>query len=230
MIILDYQYVHGDLSEILSLLLVLFRERIFLLENILAERNLLMDKAVLIEAGETNDAVVEPKPLEKAQTFELRVLKAIRRIIRSVDIYSRRLNREYSLTTPQLICLSTLHEAGTMTNSELSKEVSLSASTVNGVVDRLETKGLVIRRRSERDKRRVCIEITGPGMELVKKAPPLLQEHLTAALNGLPDLEQAAITLSLERVVQLMGIEDIDASPNLLPDGQIISQKEEGHK
>jgi len=160
--------------------------------------------------------------------IELRILKAIRRIIRSVDIYSRRLNREHNLTTPQLICLTTLSETAPTMISWLSKQVNLSASTVNGIVDRLEAKGLVERHRSGSDRRRVYVDITPPGRELIAAAPPLLQEHLVDALKRLPKLEQGAIALSLERVVQLMGVEDIDASPNLMPDGRVIGSDEEG--
>ena len=52
---------------------------------------------------------------------------------------------------------------------------------------------------------------------MFKKAPPLLQETVEKQLRKLPELEQAAIALSMERMVLLMEAEDIDASPNLLP-------------
>jgi len=149
-------------------------------------------------------------------TVELRILTAIRRIIRSIDIYSRRLNREYKLTTPQLICLTTLQDRGRLMITELSHQVNLSASTVNGIIDRLEKKGLVRRRRSETDRRRVYAELTDTGLGLTGQAPPLLQESLASGLASLPLLEQTAIALSLERVVKLMGAEEVDASPNLL--------------
>lgn len=188
-----------------------------------------MEKTVGKGTEDKIENVVEPQSVQEGKNLELRVLKAIRRIIRSVDIYSRRLNREHGLTTPQLICLTALGEEG-MIITELSRQVNLSASTVNGIVDRLEKKGLACRRRSETDKRRVYVEMTDIGRHLVSKAPPLLQDHLADALNKLPELEQAAITLSLERVVQLMGVEDIDASPNLLPEGQVVTPNEKEHE
>lgn len=184
-----------------------------------------MKQTISKEVEEIRESVGEMQSDPDILNCEQRILKAIRRIIRSVDIYSRRLNREYSLTTPQLICLTTLYEKGNMIVTELSNQVNLSASTVNGIVDRLEKKGLARRRRSKTDRRRVHVEITEAGRDLVSEAPSLLQDNLVNALNGLPDLEQTAIALSLERVVQLMGVQELDASPNLLPDVDVISLK-----
>ena len=58
--------------------------------------------------------------------------------------------------------------------------------------------------------------ITETGSKLTQSAPSLLQDRLATELKKLPELEQAAIALSLERVVQLMEAETLDASPNLL--------------
>lgn len=146
-----------------------------------------------------------------------RVLMSLRRIIRAVDIYSRKLNSEFKITAPQLICLYSLSRHDGVTLSELAQEVTLGVSTVNGIVDRLEAKKLLSRIRSTEDKRRVTISITDEGREVAKAAPALLQDRLANALRKLPELEQAAIALSLERIVELMEVEELDASPNLMP-------------
>lgn len=160
-------------------------------------------------------------------TCGMRVLKALRRIIRAVDIHSRKLNNEFSITAPQMICLYSLVRGEEMTQSELSKEVSMGISTVNGVIDRLEKKGLVARERDAKDRRKVFVRVTDSGRELTKAAPSLLQERLSDSLRVLPELEQAAIALSLERVVELMEAGHLDASPNLVPNSQ-INEKQEG--
>lgn len=150
------------------------------------------------------------------ETCGLRVLMAIRRIIRAVDIYSRRLNSEFRITAPQLICLYSVSKQDGMTLSVLAKKVNLGISTVNGIVDRLEEKGSLERRRSDTDRRRVKLSITQQGRDIARAAPALLQDRLAYSLRQLPDLEQAAIALSLERVVNLMEAESLDASPNLV--------------
>ncbi|MEA2068447.1 MAG: MarR family transcriptional regulator [Verrucomicrobiota bacterium] len=157
-------------------------------------------------------------------TCGIRVLKSLRRIIRAVDIHSKKLNQEYMITAPQMICLYSLHENGSMTQSQLAKEVDLGMSTINGIVDRLEAKGWVQRKRDNVDRRKVFVKLTDSGKIQAHEAPALLQDKLSIALQELPELEQAAIALSLERIVELMGAGHLDASSNLLPNEKITEQ------
>lgn len=160
-------------------------------------------------------------------TYGIGVLKSLRRIIRAVDIHSKKLNHEYMITAPQLICLYSLQSNGNMTQSQLAKEVDLGMSTVNGIVDRLEAKGWVVRRRDNADRRRVFVELTESGELQADEAPSLLQDKLSDALQALPELEQAAIALSLERIVELMGVGHLDASSNLIPNEKVTEKGEE---
>lgn len=149
--------------------------------------------------------------------YEYRILSALRRVIRAVDIYSRKLNAELGLTTPQLLCLHTLAKSGGMTLTDLAKTVHLGISTVNGIIDRLEAKQYLARERSTADRRKVFLEISDSGKEIVRAAPSLLQDKLSVSLSELSLAEQMAITESLEQVVGLMEVEKVDASPNLFP-------------
>lgn len=155
------------------------------------------------------------------ESYGFRILKALRRIIRAVDVHSHKLQRDFKVTAPQLICLYSLVQEEPMMLSTLAKRVSLGASTVNGIVDRLEVRGLVKRQRSDNDRRAVNIQVTDAGIELVRKAPSLLQDRLSAALRRLPELEQATIALSLERIVDLMEAGDLSTSPNLMPGAKL---------
>ncbi len=159
------------------------------------------------------------------ENCDYRILCALRRIIRAVDIYSRKINKLTGLTTPQLICLDAVAYSGRITLSDIAKQVNLGASTVNGVVDRLEAKELVLRERSTKDRRKVFLQMTEKGKEVFSHAPSLLQDKLSSSLKELAKLEQTAITQSLERVVELMNAEEVDASPNLISHGEIIQNK-----
>ncbi len=142
--------------------------------------------------------------------YEYRIIHSLRRISRSVGIHSRKLNAKFGLTTPQLICLDVLAKANKMILRDLARKINLGESTVNGIVDRLEAKDFLIRRRSAEDRRKVYLEITEAGREMIRKTPPLLQDKLSASLAGLSDAEKRTITESLERLVELMGAEDPD--------------------
>lgn len=169
--------------------------------------------------------VMKQKEQEIFDTCGFRILSAIRRIIRAVDIHSRKLNSEFNITTPQMICLYELMRNNGMTLSELTKAVSLNISTVNGIVDRLETKGLLTRQRSAVDRRKVLLHITDNGKRIIRKAPSLLQDRLASELRKLPELEQVTIAMSLERIVGLMEAQDIETSPNLVSGKEIQSLK-----
>ncbi|MCB0338653.1 MAG: MarR family transcriptional regulator [Bdellovibrionales bacterium] len=146
---------------------------------------------------------------------DVRILQSIRRIIRAVELHSRKLSLEHQITAPQLVSLIEVVENGPMKASELAKRVFLSSSTVVGILDRLEEKQLVSRKRDEVDRRVVHVTATDIGRDLVKIAPSPLQDRFFTALQRLPDLEQVAIALSLERVVELMEAQDLQAAPIL---------------
>jgi len=148
-------------------------------------------------------------------SYELRIIQSLRRIIRAIEIHSRKLANNYQITGPQLACLLVLLEDGPLLGSRLAKRLYLSPSTVVGIVDRLEEKGLVTRERSPSDRRQVQVSITEAGHEVATNAPSPLQDRLSEALKSLPELEQVSITLALEKVVELMEADRIDASPVL---------------
>jgi len=175
-------------------------------------------------ADSTDPVALDPQQLDPRQLSErvdLRVLSAMRRIIHCVDLYSRELAAKTRITTPQLVCLITLAERGPMTATTISREVFLSPSTVVGILDRLEEKGLVKRERVSKDRRVVTVTISEAGRKLAETAPSPLQSRLTEALGLLPLPEQIAIAKSLERVVSLMEAQNLDVTP-FLETGSIV--------
>lgn len=155
------------------------------------------------------------------QQYDLRILRALRRITRAIALHSKQLAACNHITAPQLVCLHTVIAGGAMTTTAISREIHVSPSTVVGILDRLEEKGLVRRERGREDRRIVLVSATEAGRALAEEAPSPLQKTLADALNELPELEQATITLSLERIVDLMErrepgtVEPAGASPLL---------------
>jgi len=157
-----------------------------------------VDETLDPREGELNDIFLE--------TCSFRLLIALRRIMHFVDAYSKKLAVEHHITGPQLICLYSIVREGPLTLSDLGRRVSLSMSTVNGIVDRLDYKSLVVRERKDRDRRKVLITATDTGRKLTAQAPLPLQDRFAQAIAGLPELEQVSIALSFERVVEMMEI------------------------
>jgi DNA-binding MarR family transcriptional regulator len=147
--------------------------------------------------------------------YGLRILHAIRKIIRAVDLDSRQLAAQHKITTPQLLSLMAMVEKQPTTSIELAKRMHVDASTLVGIMDRLEAKGLIKRERDAEDRRKIWIRVTEAGQTLVAKTPFPLQYSLDRALKQLSSKERTQIADSLDRLVELVAAPDIDASPIL---------------
>jgi DNA-binding MarR family transcriptional regulator len=153
------------------------------------EKNPLNDKVM---------AVQQPEQRSKS------IILALRKIMQQMDYHSRRLNKCYGLTVPQIICLYEIHENGKMTLSALSKKIFLSMSTIVGVIDRLEEKQFLKRTRDLKDRRITYIDITEKGKEFVSAAPYLLHNRLNENLKVLTEEEQIVLANSINLLVNLL--------------------------
>ena len=153
------------------------------------------------------------------------MLASIRRILRRVSEHSRALSGETGLTVPQLLVCKAIHEAeiDEITLAWVAKEVQLSPSTVSGVLDRLERAGVVLRARSERDRRRVLLTLTPEGATRINAAPPPLQEKFLERFSELKAGEQASLLAALEQVVEMMDASELDVSPVLAAATPLVS-------
>ena len=148
-------------------------------------------------------------------TLEDRIVAALRRILREVDLHSRRLVEDHGLTGPQLAVLRELSRSGTSTAGQLARRVHLSAATLTGIATRLERRGLIERRRSERDRRAVELSLTVEGLRALASTPSLLQDRFRAELARLEDWEQSSLLAALQRIASMMGTEVADTAPHL---------------
>ena len=143
------------------------------------------------------------------------VLVSLRRVIRATDLHSKHLAKISGLTAPQILLLQAIRKLEGAPVGQLAKEVSLSQATVTSILDRLEKKGYVERERSIVDKRKVHVQLTEHGAEILKDAPQPLQAEFSNQFNDLQEWEQTMIIAALQRVAYMMDAEHIDASPVL---------------
>ena len=143
------------------------------------------------------------------------VLINLRRIIQSIDLHSRDLVKRFGLTAPQLTILQEINGAPDISASALARAVSLSPATVTGILERLESRGLIARHRSQADRRKVHVQVTDKGRVMLDAAPPLMQESFTHQFNHLEPWEQHMILAAVERIAAMMDARRIDASPFL---------------
>ena len=149
------------------------------------------------------------------RTTSDRVMIDLRKIIQAIDMNSKKLVKRVGLTGPQLVILQEISRCGEVTAGEIARAVSLSQATVTGILERMEKRGFLARKRSEHDKRRVMVRITDTGEQILKDAPPLMQEAFVERFSSLQEWEQTMILSSLQRLVSILDAKAIQAAPFL---------------
>lgn len=148
----------------------------------------------------------------------IEILVSIRKIVRSLNLESKSIQKDFGLSITQLLCLNHLEQSPDYqsTHKHLMELLSLNSSTVTGIVNRLEKKGLVARLPKSTDKRVTFIALTASGLKLLQEAPNVLHERLAKKLATLSDEDQLMVKKALEIVVSAMQIKEIEASPLLI--------------
>lgn len=146
------------------------------------------------------------------------ILVGLRKIIRSINLESKKIEKEYGISIPQMLCLSYLNKQPDFkaTATNLKNYMNLNASTISGIVSRLEKKGLLAKIPSGGDKRVSFIIITSKGSDLLNNIPALLHDRLSNKLKQLPQSKLNDISISIDTLIQFMGAEEIDASPVIM--------------
>lgn len=143
-------------------------------------------------------------------------LIALRRILRSTELYARDLAKAAGLTPAQLRVLQILDvRRGSATPKALAMQMGVSQATVTALVDKLVVRNFAKRERSESDRRQTDVVITESGAAVIQSAPDALQQRYAAAFRRLKDWEQMQLVSSLERVAAMLDAADIDAAPVL---------------
>jgi len=143
------------------------------------------------------------------------ILIKLRKIVRSINLESKKVEKEQGVSIPQLLCLQYLAEQEDYkTNaSKLKNFLNLNASTISGILQRLEKKGLVAKLPKPSDKRVTLISLTASGMDLLQSAPITFQEKLSKKLKALPPEKLQTIIEGIDLLTKLMEVEEVDASP-----------------
>ena len=148
-------------------------------------------------------------------TLDERVIAALRRIVRAIDLHSRHLVERFSVTGPQLIALQELARLGQIPTGVLARNVHLSHPTMTGILDRLEKHGLVRRTRDTHDRRRMTVTATTDGLKLLDDAPSPLQDRFRCEFSKLQEWEQTHMLAILQRIAAMMDAAELEAAPVL---------------
>lgn len=118
---------------------------------------------------------------------------------------SKRMARDLGVTGPQRLALRLVSRFPGLPAGRLARLLHLHPSTVTGVMKRLASRGLIVRRSDGPDRRRSLLQITPAGLALLAQPRPTIESAVQAALGTLKPLEVAmaikalgVVALSLE--------------------------------
>ena len=107
----------------------------------------------------------------------------------------------HGITPPQWAVLAQLTERDGQSLSGLGAKALFDGPTMTGIVDRLETSGLVQRRRDSIDRRVINLYLTERGKELMHELPPIGQLTDDEILKGLSPSEVECFLGVLRRII-----------------------------
>jgi len=106
------------------------------------------------------------------------------------------------LTLTQVQVLRTLRDGPQMLG-KLGQANGLSATSVTRIVDRLERRGLVSRRRESEDRRLVQVHLEPAGERLMGEIRVMRGSDIHQAVEAMTGEERRQLTASLRRLVEL---------------------------
>lgn len=150
---------------------------------------------------------MENKDTEFESTVK-NIVWTLRRISNLIYMDSRNIAKQYGLTAAQASLIKTLYSSSeAYSSSALSRELDVTPPNITGIIDRLEEKGIVERKKTENDRRTSKIELTEKGMELAKNLPNIAELKLLRGLKDLSHTEVYGIYSGLSTISKVIGTE-----------------------
>ena len=107
----------------------------------------------------------------------------------------------YDLTSVQYAALATVSLHKGIDQATLAGLIAHDRTTIGGVVDRLEQKGLILRRTSSRDRRARELDITDTGRIMLEKIEPYVERAQQLMLRGLSPGEAEQMLRLLRKAI-----------------------------
>ena len=132
------------------------------------------------------------------EASQYKTASVIVRLGNAVTYYRNSKMQEYGLTSAQGdVIRAILHEPG-ITAAELKKRLGLSQSTVAGILERLEGKGLLEKTAVDGDARKMSLHPTARGLELENMLKQTALETQRRIMEGMTPEEQREFDRLLE--------------------------------
>lgn len=123
--------------------------------------------------------------------MEYEQLKLENQLCFPVYAASRLITREYQpfldklkITYPQYLVLMVLWENDSLPVNDIAKKLILNTNTITPLLKRMEQQGLIVRKRSDKDERKVLVHLTDEGHSLKAQASQIPEELIKSLSNS----------------------------------------------
>ncbi|MBA5850070.1 MarR family transcriptional regulator [Clostridium sp. cel8] len=134
----------------------------------------------------------------------IRLIKILKRFMNGIHKNMEKSFKDLNLTVPQMMVVMTLISHGKMKISDLSKKISLSNSTVSGIVDRLEKQNTVERIRGKKDRRVVYVNVTPEFRKIIKEKHEQVDTIVKSIVDSATPEELDTVTKGLDTLEKIM--------------------------
>jgi MarR family transcriptional regulator, 2-MHQ and catechol-resistance regulon repressor len=144
---------------------------------------------------------------------EQQALDTYIKLMRAAQSVTKRVHEHlgpWKLTTGQFGVLDALYHLGPCSQQELARKHLVSPGNIVMVVDNLEKRGLVERRRSEKDRRMMEVHLTSAGAGLFEQVFPEHLRRIVKQLGVLSEPERHA----LSRIAKKLGLQETGTFPS----------------
>ncbi len=109
----------------------------------------------------------------------------------------------FDITSLQFAALDAIAEQSGIDQASLAATISFDRATIGGVIDRLESKGLVQRAVSESDRRARLLSLTNDGEKLLAACRPIVEALQAEILGALSRTERKAFLTLAHKALSL---------------------------
>ena len=108
------------------------------------------------------------------------------------------------LTESQVNVLELLYKLGPLPQKDIAKNLSVTGGNITMVVDNLQKRDLVGRKRWQEDRRVVHVALTDLGTETIESYIPLHLKKVLGAFDGLEPSEQEQLQTLCDKLVEAL--------------------------
>lgn len=140
--------------------------------------------------------------------LSIQVLKKFRIIYGSVRQQFRDVEQSCGVTGSQLWILQEVAKTPDIGVSELAERLSIHQSTCSQLVEKLVTRGLIVKERGKEDQRRVGLKVTDEATQTLTKAPGPAEGILPEALQSLSESALLSLDSALVELINQLQARD----------------------